>query len=68
MSEPHPTYRTTTSTYPDTEITPASVYSELVQARAAIIQAGKALERAMCLPIEERAVMTRAERRELLHE
>jgi hypothetical protein len=56
----------TNGTYPDAELTTAgSHYAELVRARAAIIQAGIAIEQAMGLPLRDRAILSREERRDL---
>lgn len=52
----------TVSTYPDAELVPRPDSAELQQAHRAIIQAGKAIEDMMGLPIEERQIITRAMR------
>jgi hypothetical protein len=68
MTEPAPAsqyFATTSGTYSDAELSQRSDYAELQQARDAIIQAGIAIERLMGLPPEQRAVMSREERRSL---
>lgn len=68
MSEPPPIYRATNGTYQDAELAAVSNYAELIEARAAIIKAGIAVERALGLPIEKRAILNREELRELTRE
>lgn len=70
MSEPKPAtqYHVTNGTHIDAVLTTPNVHAELVRARAALIQAGQALELAMGLPPEQRAILSRAERRGLNNE
>lgn len=63
MSEPKPTY--TNGTYADAELTAATHHAELIEARAAIIKAGLALERALDIPQAQRAILSRSELRRL---
>jgi len=68
--ESKPTYSTdipsdnpTTATYPDVVLMPLDITAELQAARRAVIQAGIALEDALGLLPEQRAIITRHNRR-----